>query len=65
VTTSEIWHLFAGLGGLVLSLVVGISAWFLNNSMQHIMHTLSLLETRMENLAERVSKLEGQIGKKR
>jgi len=61
VSVSDIWHLFAGLGGLVLSLVVGISAWFINNAMRHIMHTLSDLEGRLEKLAERVSRIEGKM----
>jgi hypothetical protein len=55
--------MFAGFGGLVLSLVVGISAWFLNASMHHIMHTLGTLEMRMENLAQRVSVIEGKLSR--
>lgn len=61
MTEGEIWHLFAGFGGLVLSLVVGISAWFLNSTLHQIMVELDHMESRLEKLAERVSKIEGML----
>lgn len=64
MSEDQVWHLFAGFAGLVLSLVVGISAWFLNHTIKTIMRAVNNLEYRIESLAERVAKLEGIVNGK-
>jgi hypothetical protein len=61
VGVSDIWHLFAGLMALVLSLVVGISTWMLKTILTEITFRLQLLDGKVDHLSDRVAILEGRL----
>jgi hypothetical protein len=62
VSTSDIWHALAGLAGIILSLVIAISAWVVKSTGAIIIDTLRQITARVDGHAERIAKLEGRLG---
>jgi hypothetical protein len=61
VSEDAIWHILAGLAGVVLSLVVGLAKISIGTRITTISQVINVLTTRTESLAERIARIEGRL----
>jgi hypothetical protein len=61
VSADAIWHILAGLGGVLLSLVVGLAKTSITNRIATMSQVLTVITGRTESLAERIARIEGRL----
>lgn len=61
MSADAIWHILAGLGGVLLSLVVGIAKVSITNRITSMSSVLDAITGRTESLAERIARIEGRL----